>query len=377
MKYVAIYDTKEHKEENRKYVLSATNKIDYICKVLCGINEKVEIISLSRTQNNKFYKGRKDELPFGTLLNFATIPGGNPIFRRMSVKFAQIQLFLYLLNNTKKDEEILIYHSVGYGNAIAFAKKIKNFKIILEVEEIYQDVKSLGKRKNKREYRDFKIADKYIFPTELLNKKINAENKPYCVIHGTYQIEEEKNVSFGDNKIHVVYAGTLEPRKGSAAAVTATEWLPEKYHIHILGFGSEKQIENIKKQIDVSNNKSKATVTYDGLLSGEEYIEFLQKCHIGLSPQNPDAEFNATSFPSKILSYMANGLRVVSIKIPAIETSGIGTDLYYYEKQTPEEIAKAIMKIDLEDGYDGRKIVSELDCRFSQDMRHLLKRRKK
>jgi len=291
----------------------------------------------------------------------------------LSMKFAQLQLFLYLLKNTKKDEEILVYHSVGYGNAIYLAKKIKKFKMILEVEEIYQDIRSLGKRKNEREYRDFKIADKYIFPTKLLNEKINVENKPYCIIHGTYQVEEKKNVSFKDDKIHVVYAGTFEPRKGCGAAAKAAEWLPENYHIHILGFGTEKQAENIKKQIEETNSKAKATVTYDGLLSGKEYIEFIQKCHIGLSTQNPDAEFNATSFPSKILSYMANGLRVVSIKIPAIQTSDIGNKLYYYEKQTAEEIAKTIMDIDLNDDYDGRKIVGSLDEKFSAEINELLK----
>ena len=125
MKYVASYDIKEHKNENRTYVLSATNKIEYICKALCKAVDDIEIVSFSRTKNNKFYKRRKDELSFGTLLNFATIPGGNPIFRRLSTKFAQLQLFLYLLKNVKKDEEILVYHSVGYGNAISLAKKIE------------------------------------------------------------------------------------------------------------------------------------------------------------------------------------------------------------------------------------------------------------
>jgi len=70
---------------------------------------------------------------------------------------------------------------------------------------------------------------------------------------------------------------------------------------------------------------------------------------------------------------MANGLRVVSIKIPAIQTSDIGNKLYYYEKQTAEEIAKTIMDIDLNDDYDGRKIVGSLDEKFSAEINELLK----
>ena len=251
--------------------------------------------------------------------------------------------------------------------------KLKKFNVMLEVEEIYQDVKSLGKRNNKREYRDFKDADMYIFPTKLLNDKINLKNKPYAIIHGTYQVEKDRGVSFNDKKIHVVYAGTFDPHKGGAiAAVGSTEFLSENYHVHIIGFGSDKDTEYIRKVIDNTNKKSKATVTYDGLLSGEEYIQFLQKCQIGLSTQNPEAKFNDTSFPSKILSYMANGLRVVTVRIPAIEASDIGNDVYYYDKQEPEEIAKVIMSIDFNDGYDGRSKIKNLDKKFSMELKTLL-----
>ena len=179
-------------------------------------------------------------------------------------------------------------------------------------------------------------------------------------------------MKYSDDKIHVVYAGTFDPRKGGATAAAATEWLSEKYHIHILGFGSSNDTEHIKKVIQNTNEKSKATVTYDGLLSGEDYIQFLQKCQIGLSTQNPDADFNSTSFPSKILSYMANGLRVVTIRIPAIESSDVGQNLYYYDNQTPQDIAKAIMSVDLNDGYDGRVRIAELDKQFRNDLKILL-----
>ena len=128
----------------------------------------------------------------------------------------------------------------------------------------------------------------------------------------------------------------------------------------------------MKQVIKDVSGKTKATVTYDGLLSGEDYIRFIQSCQIGLSTQNPDADFNATSFPSKILSYMANGLRVVSIRIPAIETSAVGNDMYYYDKQTPEEIAKAIANIDLLDDYAGRDLILKLDKQFRQEIKEIL-----
>ena len=139
-----------------------------------------------------------------------------------------------------------------------------------------------------------------------------------------------------------------------------------------MGFGSEEDKQNLLKTIEDVSKKTECTVTYDGLKSGEEYIRFIQSCDIGLSTQNPDAAFNATSFPSKILSYMANGLRVVSIRIPAIESSAIGDYMYYYDRQTPEAIAKAIMQVDLNDGYNGREIISKLDKKFTKEIAELI-----
>ncbi len=69
---------------------------------------------------------------------------------------------------------------------------------------------------------------------------------------------------------------------------------------------------------------------------------------------------------------MANGLRVVTVKIPAVFESKIGKNVYYYEEQTPEAVAEAVMNIDLNDGYDGRKRIAELDKEFQEDIKKLV-----
>ena len=47
---------------------------------------------------------------------------------------------------------------------------------------------------------------------------------------------------------------------------------------------------------------------------------------------------------------MANGLRVVSANIRSVKSSLVGEYLTYYDNNTPEDIAKAIMKINKEAG---------------------------
>ena len=125
-------------------------------------------------------------------------------------------------------------------------------------------------------------------------------------------------------------------------------------------------------QIQQINRNSVAKVTYDGLLSGEEYIQFVQSCQVGFSTQQPEGAFNETSFPSKVLSYLANGLRVVSIRIEALERSKISSLLYYYDENTPEAIAEAVQNIDFSEEYDSRAVIQQLDQEFVKKVENIL-----
>lgn len=374
--YIAFYDTANNKNENRQTSLSATNKIDYICSALLKNGYKVEIVSPSWTNNiSGYYKGEVRQLSDDVKLRtFATFGGRNKILRISKYFFSLSQLLLYLLINTKKNESIIVYHSILLSVPIRVAKFFKRFKIILEVEEIYDDVQSLSKNMRISEYKTFTSADKFIFSTELLNEKLNSTNKPSTLIYGTYQVEEIRKCRLNDGKIHAVYAGTFDPRKGGAlAAAAAAADLPNNYHVHIIGFGSEKEKEDLKDLINDISKTTECTITYDGLLKGEDYIRFLQSCHIGLSTQTPDATYNNTSFPSKILSYMSNGLRVVSVRIKAIEMSAIGDAISYYEDQSPSAIANAIMLIDINQPNNNVELIKRLDEEFVQNIKDLLR----
>jgi len=109
-----------------------------------------------------------------------------------------------------------------------------------------------------------------------------------------------------------------------------------------------------------------------GFKSGKDFNAYIQACHIGLSTQQADAKFNGTSFPSKVLMYMSNGLRVVSVRIPAVETSAVGDSIFYYDKQDGEEIANVIRSVNLDDGYNSRKQLADLHNRFVKQLAKLL-----
>lgn len=379
MKYFGYY-ADDRNNKNVNCAPSAINKMHYISKQIANVEGKTEIISavspIQGSQISECY-----ELEQGISVRyFEASYSSYKIISIIKRVLHKARLFNWAYKNINQGEKVIVYHSLGYMRLFKLLKKIKNFSLILEVEEIYADVLN-NQKIRKKELEFANLADAYIFPTELLDEFINKEHKPSVIIYGSYQVEKNRNCNIfqenlnnePDDVIHCVYAGTLDPRKGGAVATAAAAvYLPGNYHVHILGFGSNQQIIDMKSLIKDISKRTKAKITYDGLLTGEDYIRFIQSCDIGLSTQDPTAAFNTTSFPSKILSYLANGLRVVSINIPVIEQSAVGDMLYYYTEQNPEQIANAIKSVNIDGDYDSRGRVSKLASNFEQDLRTLL-----
>lgn len=373
LKYVSYYDTAANRAENRNYSRAATDKMDYIIGVMNRLGFVVDVISASQTTNRTSCSGKVVSLGGeNTLRLFHSLPWGGKARRISSVIYTRAALLLWLLRHTERGEGVIVYHSLGYASVIRLAHLMRGFRLILEVEEVYGDV--TGKDRDLRaEQRLFRRADAFILPTTLLGRAVNDANRPQVIVHGRYASEPSRGMSFADGRVHVVYAGTFDPRKGGALAATTTaEFLDRQYHLHILGSGAQADIQTLTDCISAVAPKTECRLTYDGLLEGDDYVDFLQTCHIGLSTQRRHADFSETSFPSKILSYLSNGLHVVSVRLRAVEESGVGDLPEYYDEDTPQAIAEAIMAIDPSQPYDSRQRLHELDMVFEQALRDLL-----
>ena len=296
----------------------------------------------------------------------------NRIIRYLNHKLYDKKIRKYLKQNVKKDDIIVVYHSLANMKLVKYIKKNITDKIVYEVEEIYGDVINDEKTKTK-ELKAFKNASSYIFSNDYLNSIINTKQLPYVTCYGTYEIPTLYKEAFNDNLIHCLYAGTLAQNKGALNAINVAKYLPNNYLIHILGFGSEKDIADIKNAVNEVNNSYGTTkVIYEGLKLNEEYLKFIQKCQIGLCTQNIDAAFNTTSFPSKILSYMSNGLEVVGVNIAAIKNSKVGQYIQFYNVPDEKEIANAILNINLNNKTNNVDVVKELDKEFKEDLKDML-----
>lgn len=344
--YVGFYNHQTFFKENRCSFPAATNKINYMLNLLERLDMKVDFFTCNWTMNKKCYPAKtykiSENINIHTLF---TISWSNRFFKSISSRIIKIQLFFRLLKDAKKNSTVIVYHSIFYSKLIILLKKIRRFNLILEVEELYQDINNLTFKEILSENEILKLADKFIYVNELMPERISSD-KPYIVISGDYQIKKRNHQSdkFHDNKTHIVYAGIIDSKKmGAFTVLDIAKILDEKYAFHILGFGNINDIKELNNKINSFNLENpQKRIIYEGLLEGELFNNFLQKCDIGLSCQNPNGKYNDSSFPSKILTYLTNGLEVVTIDLPVVKNSKVNDIVNYYHNLNVQEISNTI-----------------------------------
>lgn len=369
--YLSHYNDPAVTGEDRVVSLAAKTKMDYICDVLLRLGFEVNIVSMAPPAGSSRCPGGTFALRDGVSLTlFPVLPKGSKVNGAANALRLRSNVSRFL-RGLAPDDTVLCYHSLLFCGLLQKAKAKAGFRLVLEVEELYSDVtgKSADRR---REEELFRHCDAFVFPTEMLAGAVGTAGRPYAICSGIYQMNERVARKRDDGRIHVVYAGTLDPRKGgAAAAVAAGAFLDARYALHILGGGSDEWVSMIRDAVAEANEKGQGCeVTYEGLKSGCEFDAFVQSCHIGLSPQNPDAEFNATSFPSKVFMYLSNGLSVVSVDLPVF-TGEIREALTLCPDNAPETLARAIEAADSRMGAEA--LLDKLDNEFGESLDSLLR----
>ena len=378
IKYICDYSLPDGNSENRTSVLSRENKGNYIVSSLSCIGINVDIISLSATKDRKYYSSRNDQICDRVwLISAPTLKNGNKVLRVLNIVYSGLWLIRYLIKNCQKDETVMVYHSVRKIPFLTVAKKIKKFKLCLEVEEIYADLlkdKSLvNSIRKKIELKFISGADCYIFASKELERRCNKKSARYATANGNYSIAPKLSSPSKDGKIHLVYAGLIKKDKAAFFCIDIASFLDAHYCIHIIGYGEDNDIADLRKLIDENNEACECRVDYCGELHGKNYSQFLQRCHIGICPLPCDQSYQSACFPSKISSYLANGLRVVTTENTTVRNSHVGEIIYYSLDDKPESFARIIEKINIDDAYDSRYEIEKENTRFIMELKRMIR----
>lgn len=355
---------------------SVWSKIEYIKDTLIELGYSVDIISAAPIRIRGFYKGSvinintKEKHKY-----FNSFKTGIGIIDKLNTLYIYVQLLLYLLAKPK-DEYILVYHSLFYDNLIKLIKKVFKRKFILEIEDVYSSLTRTNNKYSVREWDYFSQAESYLTVNDIIAEELHNDKKK-IISYGRYTLPQLHEKNSHHEKIRLIYAGVIEQeRKGAFLAVEAMNYLTDEYELYICGFGNDEDINAIQKKINKVNDKIKRkAVIYLGYKSGVEYEEILQSCDIALSTHTYDNTNMSSAdhtFPSKLLVYLGNGLRIVAQRLKVLEQSQIADLIYFYDYPTPNSLAETIMSIKLGKQYDGINRIKQLDEKFRIDMKKLL-----
>lgn len=348
IKYFGFYDVADSACD-RVSNLAAVNKMNYIAACLNKAGHKVKFVSPSwmgdeSQEKFKWFESRQVNEGVEALF-FPSWRTRTKLFRNLKIIFSLVALFVYMILSVRRSEKIIVYHVPWLSLPVRFAKKIKGFSLVLEVEEIYKDVSTINRYFEVLEDDLLACADSYIVSTELLEHKVCSEQGECIVLYGNYDVMNDGAEKFTDGLIHLVYAGIIDShKKGAFNALEAMRFLPPNYVLHILGFG---ETERLNAAISKITTEYKCKVIYEGIKKGDDFKRFCASCHIGLSTQSMDGDYLLSSFPSKILTYLGIGLNVVSCNVKCVRISKIGDLVDYYDIDKPEAIAETIQKVRL------------------------------
>lgn len=374
MKIVALYPTGLGKSTDG---ISIKPVIDFLANAMLENGIEVQIISPAlKDQSKGRLRSEQYVNEYGVTVEYPDANAGT------STKVAkQIRLWWWLvrtvLRDTKRGEEILVYHSMKHVIPIYLLQIIGRVRVLLNIGEFFQTLYPMKRWKRVLEREYIKRANRYILVTRLLVDQIKAVRKEpfeYVLLYGPYEQEpiinnQQKEIS---GKIRLLYVGKISADKGIDRTLALAQHLDANYEIRILGYCETYDENALKTSIDLLNESNLCPIIFDGLKYGDKYKEYVQNCHLGLVLQDMDASYNTNSFPSKILSFLANGLEVIAPNIPTIGTSPLADALYLYEDEDPAYIANFIKTIDFSQKRNQPATLTNLKNDFIQKIGVLL-----
>lgn len=325
-------------------------KMRYVSKKIIEAGTVPCIFSLAEKKVLGFYRSCKKVGINGEKIKYTGgFNGKGKIAKKLGQTLKKIQFAKYIICDVKKDDIIMLYHSVPFTKLLSKISPFFNRFVICEVEEVYGYSATEDKPWINNEIKYIKaVSDKYMVVNDGIKEDFKLDDNTAVVSYGVVDIPERKTERFDDGKIHIVYAGTIENKKlGAMTAIEVAPLLSDRYAMHILGFGNEQNLNILKKRINEINAISKCKVSYDGYKKGDELSQFLFKCHIGLSSNVMRPNFANNTFPSKVITYMCHDLAVVLGYAKAFYDVPISQKWSFFMDYSPQSIADAITKIDV------------------------------
>ena len=370
------YATDMYKDEGGRHYWFAENLIKkgYETTIFCAntYHNKEEYID---TKNKKYTTDILNNIPFVFVKTVPALGNGIDRVKNMVLFYKNIFSVAKEYSKQTKKPDVIVASSVHPLTMLAGIQIAKKFKVpcICEVRDLWPEAifafnKSrensiLGKILVAGEHWIYKNADALIFTKEgdtdyIKEKKWDIEqggdidlNKCHYINNGIdfeQFINGSKNNIIEDedlesDKFNVIYTGAIRPVNNVGNLLDTAKLLKEYKDIQFLIYGDGNQKEQLEERI---KNENITNVKMKGFIN-KQYIPYiLSKSSVNiLNYSASQYNWSRGNSSNKLFEYMASGRPVIStVKMGycIIDKYKCGISI---ENSTPEDLAKAILKI--------------------------------
>ena len=335
--------------------------VDFVAKSLLQINPKVILINISPSNKKIIF-----EKPHTTTWNNHDlyVIGSFKFLKFDSYKKYPKHFFKKLQKQITKDDTLILYHSLLWTSEFIKLKKSVGCKLILQVEEMYTMCWDFKKYTNEIERKEIECVDQCIFVSQKLQKQFSNKFENAPILYGNYNLCESVKTKEKKEIIKLIYAGSLEDRKIKLLIETFC-LLNSNYSLSIAGGGKEEFLQN---EIHKLTNEQQNRINFLGKISNKDLNPLLQTFDIGLCPQDSTSNYNSYSFPSKILTYLRNGLNVVSTPIDALKDSQLSSIVNTSDEDTAQSFKKSIENCKFYTKDEISKVLNEEKNKFINEL---------
>lgn len=377
--YVGYYDIPRDGQYIRSVSPAAVRKMDYIIQALCELGENVTVVSPAITDSPDANTGLRPLVEsigeHCDLVCAPMLPIRNARLQSINARFARVWLKHYLCDHVQKDDVVILYHVPALAPAISASLKKIGYKFILELEEIYAKVWKLSKAEKKNEASLIAMSNgRAIVVSEALKERVGFDHA--LVSYGSYKAYSGPihSTDKGGAPIQLVFSGGIEKIRGGAfVALEVIRKLPARYSLTISGnveVGSKDELMRLIQEINAK--KGFSCVKYVGLLPQDQFDDLLLNADIALNLQR-EGEYGGFLFPSKILTYLAYELPVVTTPGESICKSSLSDQLFITDDYQIDTIIQTIEAMDLSKQHNYRQTLQKMDAEFKKSLRELIR----
>lgn len=335
-------------------------------------NSKAALDFASNNFSRAILKGFKENFVSVDVLN-SPIIGSFPLYYKKlfvkgissngfeSISFINLMYLKRLDIRRKMDKRILAWCEKNSANRILFFYSYSHLQVVEKVKSLYPDSKVFVLVADLPEYMPssinlvtkishligddkpasgayYNLVDGYVLLSAAMKDRFPVGNKPWTVVEGIYNPEEDDVKE--DKEIHktLLYTGDLGRRYGIVDLLKAFHGIDDPdYRLWICGNGDgRKDVEEFAKK----DNR----IIYKGILPRKEVIRLQKKATLLVNPRKSNQEYTKYSFPSKTIEYMASGTPTLMAHLQCIP-SEYDKYLYYFNDESVSGMRDSIVKI--------------------------------